>query len=474
MPENYRLLVGGEFRETSRPLEIRFPYDGKVAGSTFLAGDDEAETAVTAAVSCFEKTCSMPPFERAAVLEKIAAGLAARAVEIARTIAGEAGKPITAAIREVERSIFTFRYGAEEAKRIGGEIIPLDIHPLGKGHTAFVKRFPIGPVLGITPFNFPLNLVSHKVAPALAAGCPIVIKPATQTPLTALILAEIVMDSGWPAGGFSVLPCESALAEKMAVDERFKLLSFTGSPAVGWELKTKAGRKRVALELGGNAGVILHDDADIEDAAARITAGGFGYSGQTCISVQRVFVQKSVYRKFREIFLAKVRALKTGDPMNEATNVGPLISEKDAVRVESWIKEAVDGGAALLCGGEREGSIIQPAVLENTKPEMNVNCKEIFGPVVTLIPYDTIESAISAVNDSDYGLQAGIFTNNLKAAFDAWDKIEVGGVNVNNVPTFRIDHMPYGGVKLSGFGREGLRYAIKEMTELRNLVINRG
>lgn len=472
MEREYPILVGGVFKTTAARLEVRAPHDGAPVGATFLAGAGEIEEATSAAHRAFETTKKLTPLDRSLVLEKIARTIEERADEFARTISAEAGKPLVNARQEVQRSIFTFRTAAEEAKRIGGEIVPLDIHPLARGRTLFLKRFPLGPVFGITPFNFPLNLVAHKVAPALAAGNPIVIKPASQTPLTALLLAGAVMESGWPAEGFSVLPAPSALAETMVRDGRYKMLSFTGSPAVGWRLKSVAGKKKVALELGGNAGVVVHSDADLAYAAERVVTGGFSYAGQTCISVQRVFVQKGVYEKFKEIFIPKVRALKVGDPLDESTNVGPMISRGEAQRVRDWVDEALSGGARLLCGGEVAGNAIAPAVLENTSPSMKVNCQEVFGPVVTLIPYDTMDEALAAVNESDFGLQAGIFTNDLRAAFKAWETLDVGGVNIGDVPTFRIDHMPYGGVKDSGQGREGVRWAIEEMTEPKNLVIN--
>jgi glyceraldehyde-3-phosphate dehydrogenase (NADP+) len=473
MSKDYPILVGGKFKKTGKKHEIKAVYDGHIAGTTYLATETELEDAARAAKEAFVKTAKLAPYERTAVLEKVSDSIERRKEEISRVLSAEAGKPIKTARVEIDRSIFTFRYAAEEARRITGEIIPLDAAPYGKGYACFVKRFPIGPILGISPFNFPMNLVAHKVAPALASGNPIVIKPASQTPLTALILGEIVMEAGWPKGGFSVIPTPSSIAEIMVKDDRFKMLSFTGSPGVGWRLKNSAGTKKVTLELGGNAGVIVHNDADLEDAAARITTGGFAYSGQSCISVQRILVQKSVYDRFCRLFIDKVKALKTGDPSDESTDVGPVISVKEAERVVEWVNDAVEGGAKLLCGGGIvEGSLIEPTVLENIKPDMKVACMEVFGPVVTLQPYDEFEEALNIVNDSEFGLQAGIFTNDLKAAFKAWDYLEVGGVNIGNVPTFRVDHMPYGGVKMSGLGREGIKYAIEEMTELRNLVIN--
>ncbi|MBI5638232.1 MAG: aldehyde dehydrogenase family protein [Nitrospinae bacterium] len=468
----YPIYVAGRFTATAKKTAVTAPFSGETIGEVFIAGDAEAEESAAAALASFKETRKLAPLDRAAILMEIHNGIAARAGELARVIALEAGKPILNARQEVQRSIFTFLAAAEETKRISGEVLPLDIHPLAKGRQCFVKRFPIGPILGITPFNFPLNLVAHKAAPAMAAGNPIVIKPAPQTPLTALLLAEIVDKSGWPKGAFSVLPATNELAETMARDARYKMLSFTGSPGVGWMLKNIAGKKKVALELGGNAGVIVHGDADLEYAAGRIVTGGFSYAGQTCISVQRVFVQQGVYEKFKALFIPKVATLKTGDPLDEATSVGPLISPREVQRILGWIDEAVEGGAKILCGGKGEGSILQPAVLERTTPRMKVNCMEVFGPVVTLTPYATMDEALALLNDGEFGLQAGVFTNDLRASFAAWETLDVGGVMIGDVPTFRIDHMPYGGVKGSGLGREGLRYAIEEMTEPKSLVIN--
>lgn len=466
------IYIGGRFTATAKKASVIAPFNGEPIGEVFLAGSEEVEAAAVAARAAFKETKKLAPVDRAAVLMAIHDGIAARAEELAGVIAQEAGKPILNARQEVHRSMFTFLTAAEEAKRISGEVLPLEIHPLAKGRQCFIKRFPLGPILGITPFNFPLNLVAHKVAPALAAGNPIVIKPAPQTPLTALLLAEIVDASAWPKGAFSVVPTSNELAETMARDERYKMLSFTGSPGVGWMLKNIAGKKKVALELGGNAGVIVHGDADLEYAASRIVIGGFSYAGQTCIAVQRVFVQRAVYERFKALFLPKVAALKTGDPLDEATSVGPLISPREVQRILGWIDEAVEGGAKILCGGKGDESILQPTVLEQTSPQMKVNCMEVFGPVVTLIPYATMDEALALLNDGEFGLQAGIFSNDLRASFTAWETLDVGGVIIGDVPTFRIDHMPYGGVKSSGLGREGLRYAIGEMTELKSLVIN--
>jgi glyceraldehyde-3-phosphate dehydrogenase (NADP+) len=373
---------------------------------------------------------------------------------------------------EVDRAVFTFQIAAEEATRLGGEYLPLDWQESTAGRWSIVKRFPIGPITGITPFNFPLNLVAHKVAPAIACGCPMVLKPAPQAPTASLMLGEVVQQAGWPDGGLNVLMLSNEDTGVLVEDDRIKMISFTGSAPVGWAIKARSGKKRVALELGGNAGVIVHGDADLAYAAGRCVVGGYTYSGQTCISVQRIFVERSVYGKFTELLVAGVQKLRTGDPMEETTDVGPLIRESDAIRATEWVQEAVAKGARLLCGGKRKGSVLEPTVLSNTQPDMKVNCKEIFAPVVTVEPYDRFEEALERVNNSDYGLQAGVFTRDAKRIFQAFDELEVGGVMAGEVPSFRIDHMPYGGVKDSGLGREGLRYAMEEMTEPRILAMN--
>jgi acyl-CoA reductase-like NAD-dependent aldehyde dehydrogenase len=361
---------------------------------------------------------------------------------------------------------------AEESTRIYGEYLPLDWQEYTAGRWGIVRRFPLGPIAGITPFNFPLNLVAHKVAPAIAAGCPLVLKPAPQTPLTALLLAEVVQQAGWPDGGLNVLPLSNQDAGLLVTDERIKLISFTGSAPVGWQIKKDGGKKKVVLELGGNAGVIVHSDADLAYAAGRCVAGGFAYAGQTCISVQRILVERSVCGKFTDLLLAGVKKLRTGDPLDESTDLGPLIRESDAVRAADWIQEAVRGGARLLVGGQRQGPMLEPTVLTGTRPEMKVNCQEIFAPVVTIEPYDDFNQALKQINSSAYGLQAGIFTRDAKLLFNAYEELEVGALVAGDVPSFRIDHMPYGGIKDSGLGREGLRYAIEEMTEPKLLVMN--
>ena len=411
-------------------------------------------------------------YARSTLLQNAAHALQSRQEEFARTMMAEAGKPLTDARREVGRAIQTFSIAGEEAKRIGGEVVPLDWSPGMESYWGVTRRFPIGPILGITPFNFPLNLVVHKVAPALAAGNSILIKPAPQTPLTSLLLAELLLEAGVPPGGLNVLPCDNRVAEQLVVDPRFKLLSFTGSAPVGWMLKAKCGKKKVVLELGGNAAVIVEPDADLDYVAQRCVTGGFSYAGQTCISVQRIFVHESIVAAFTENLVARVERLETGDPGNERTAVGPLIDPGAAQRIEGWIGDAVAQGARVLSGGTRVGSVVRPTVLSQVTPAMKVSCQEVFGPLVTITPYREFDDVLKAVNESEYGLQAGVFTSNIGRIFQAFEQLEVGAVLANEIPTFRADHMPYGGVKDSGIGREGLRYAIEDMTEPKLLVMN--
>ena len=465
-------FLDGKWVSEGDSIEVLAPYDGAVVGTTFRATAAHGELGVRAAQRAFEITRKLPGYERQRILREVSEGIRARTEEFARLMAREAGKPLRTARAEVERAIFTFSVAAEEATRIGGEFLPLDWQPAAAGRAGIVRRFSLGPILAITPFNFPLNLVAHKLAPAIAAGCTIVLKPAPQTPLTSLLLAEVIEKAGWPVGALNVLPLSNPDAERLVGDDRLKLLSFTGSGPVGWALKQKSGKKKVVLELGGNAAVIVHSDADVEQAAHRCVQGGFSYAGQSCISVQRIFVQRSIEEKFKAALLAGVRKLKVGDPLDDSVDVGPMISEASARRAESWIEEAVAGGAKLLTGGQRTGSVLAPAVLTHTQPKMKVNCEEVFAPVVVVEPYDEFGEAIRRVNDSAYGLQAGVFTHDSKLLFSAFDELEVGGVIAGDVSAWRIDHMPYGGVKDSGIGREGLRYAIEEMTEPRILVLN--
>jgi acyl-CoA reductase-like NAD-dependent aldehyde dehydrogenase len=465
-------FMDGRWIEDGDIVEVRAPYDGTLVGRVTQGRREYAEAAIAASVKAFGTTKRLPAFERQRVLRRIAQQIAERRDEFSRTLAQEAGKPIRLARIEVDRAIFIFNVAAEEATRIYGEYLPLDWQEFTAGRWGIVKRFPLGPIAGITPFNFPLNLVAHKVAPAIAAGCSMVLKPAPQTPLSALLLAECVQQAGWPDGGLNVLPLSNDDAGLLVTDDRIKLISFTGSVPVGWDIKRRAGKKKVALELGGNAGAIVHNDADLEYAAERCLAGGFGYAGQTCISVQRILVEHSVYGKFTDLLVEGVKKLRTGDPMEESTDLGPLIRESDAIRVMQWVEEAVRSGARVLTGGRRSGSMVEPTVLTATRPEMKVNCQEIFGPVATVEPYQSFDEALRRINNSNYGLQAGVFTRDVKLLFQAYDELEVGALVAGDIPSFRIDQMPYGGVKDSGIGREGLRYAIEEMTEPKLLVMN--
>jgi len=468
----FGIQLGGEWQKTGDAIEVHSPYDDALIAVVHRAGPAEIEKAIAMATSAFEVTRKLPTWKRAEALAKVSQGITARREDFARTIALEAGKPIRTARAEVDRAAFTFQIASEEAKRIYGEIVPLDWLPGNEGRTAHVHRVPLGPIVGISPFNFPLNLVAHKVAPAMAAGNPIILRPASATPLSALKLGELILDSGWPAGGFAVVPCKTQDANPLIEDPRVKLLTFTGSPGVGWSLKSRAGMKRVTLELGGNAGVIIHVDADIPYAAERVTWGGFAFAGQSCISVQRVYIASQVYEDCVDDILQRVQKLVVGDPLQETTDVGPVIDRGAAERIESWVREAKDRGATVLTGGTREGTMVQPTVMSSLQEDMAVSCQEIFGPVVGLYQYNDVHKAIQSVGASDFGLQAGVFTQNLSVIQKAFEEIHVGGLIVNDVPTFRIDHMPYGGVKQSGFGREGLRYAIEEMTEMKLIAFN--
>jgi acyl-CoA reductase-like NAD-dependent aldehyde dehydrogenase len=468
---SFGFFLNGDWNTHGREAVVTSPYDHSVLAVISEAGSDDVEVAIESAVQAFAVTRKMTSQQRADVLHKIVEGITSRREEFARTICQEAGKPIRTAHVEVERAIYTFQLAAEESTRIYGEYIPLDTLESAAGRWGLVRRFPLGPVFGITPFNFPLNLVAHKVAPAIAAGCPIILKPAPQTPISSFLLAEVVQEAGWPEGALAVMPLSNEDAGILVADDRIKLLTFTGSAAVGWQLKNQAGKKRVTLELGGNAGVIVHSDADLPYSVQRCVAGGFSYGGQTCISVQRILVHASLFEKFTEQLVQGVRKLKSGDPMLETTDVPPLIREQDAMRVTEWIDEAVKAGAKLLCGGKRKGALVEPTVLTDTTPNMRVNSAEIFGPVVTVESYETFDEAIGIINNSVYGLQAGIMTHDARLIQTAFEELEVGSVIVGDVPTFRVDQMPYGGVKDSGLGREGLRYAIEDMTERKLLVM---
>jgi len=466
------IYLAGRWVESQDVLQVSNPArPDEPAGSTYNASDAQYEQAVEAAVRAFQETRHLPAYERGRVLREISSGIKARREELGRTIALESGKPIRDALVEVDRAVLTFRLGAEEAERIHGEVIPLDLLPSSRGRTGITRRFPIGPVAGISPFNFPLNLAAHKVAPAIASGCPIVLKPPSKDPLTMLTVAEIIAETGLPDGAVSILPMTREQGDRMVADDRFKLLSFTGSPSVGWRMKERAGKKRVVLELGGNAGVIVDETADLEWAIKRTLVGAFTYSGQVCISVQRLFVHRSRWDEFMSRFVEGAKGLKLGDPLDPETLVGPMVDEAQARRAERWVREAVDEGAKVLAGGQADGSFFPPTILTDAPKTAQVCSNEAFAPLVVAFPFDDFDDAIREVNDSFYGLQTGVFTNDLSHAWRAFEELEVGGVIVNDVPTYRIDHMPYGGVKDSGLGREGLRWAIEDMTELRIMVL---
>lgn len=472
-PDDAPMLLAGRPRK-GRPVVISCPHDGAAVGRAHVGGAAELESAIAAAAAAAPATRRLPAHERAAILRRVADGLEADAEAGARLLALEAGKPIRQARVEVARAVITFRTAAGEAERPAGEWLALDGVPGGEGRSGLLRRVPVGPIAAITPFNFPLNLVAHKVAPAIAAGCPVVLKPAPQTPLSALRLGALIVAAGWPAGALSVLPLDVADAGPLVDDPRLRLLSFTGSPGVGWALKARAPRKRVTLELGGNAGVIIHDDADLEQAAERCVAGGFAYAGQTCISVQRIFVQAAGYDAFLAALLPRVRALRLEPPLSETADLSSLINDVEASRVAEWMAEARAAGARVLCGGSLEGRCMIPTVVADAAPGLRIQCAEVFAPLVTVQPYETFAAALAAVNDTPYGLQAGVFTRDIGRIFQAADALEVGALLINEVPTWRLDPMPYGGVKESGVGREGVRYAIEEMTEPRLLVLPTG
>ena len=465
-------LIAGELRHSDDLAVIRTPYDHSVVDEVCQAGAEDASRAVRAAAEAFPRTRRLPAHERERILRHVSDEISGRREEFARLIVLEAGKPIRDARVEAGRAATTFAVAAEESKRIGGEFLSLDWTPGSENRSAIVRRFPVGPVLGITPFNFPLNLVAHKVAPAIASGNPVIIKPAPQAPLSALLLGEAVLRAGWPKEALSILPCANEVAGQMVRDERIKKLTFTGSAEVGWRLKAEVPRKKVTLELGGNAAVVIHHDADLEAAARRCVQGGFGYAGQSCISVQRIYLHEQIAGKFLERFIEGVRDLKVGDPMDERTDVGPMIAREAAERAEAWVGEAVRAGASVLTGGGREGSMLRPTVLANVTTGMKVSCEEVFAPVVVVERYDDFGSALARVNDTRYGLQVGVWTSDLRRVFTAYEGLEVGGVVINDIPTYRAEHMPYGGVKDSGAGREGVRSAIEEMTDIKLLILN--
>ena len=466
----YEIYSGGVFTSTQNPLQVYNPYSGALVAKTYLASDKELENAINKAQEVKAAMQEMPVYQKFEILMTISEKLKADRERLAQVLVSESAKPIRYALGEIDRAAQTFLVTAEEAKRIPAEYFSIDWTPAGKGKEAFVKQFPIGLVAGIAPFNFPLNLAVHKIAPAIASGNPIILKPARSTPLSVLELAKIIDQTDLPKGAVSILPMDRVAGNQLVTDPRFNMLTFTGSPEVGWKMKTDAGKKKVALELGGNAGVVVSESANIDWAVQKCLVGGFAYSGQVCIHVQRIFVHYHVFDEFAVKFIEAVTKMKQGSPDKPDTEISAMIDEHNATRVEAWVNEAVESGARVLVGGKRHGTFYEPTVLTNTQTEMKVCALEVFGPVVSVEPINRFTDAIELINNSEYGLQAGVFTDSLSEMNHAYNKLEVGGVIINDVPTFRVDHMPYGGIKNSGMGREGIRYAMHEMTEPKLLV----
>lgn len=467
----YPFYLANQPESPNADLEVTDKYTGEVVTAVAMASPADIDRAIAAATEAAPAMREFAPFERQQVLNHCVARFQERFDELAMSLCVEAGKPIKDARGEVTRLIDTFRIAAEESVRISGEVLNLEISPRAKGYRGMVKPVPIGPCSFISPFNFPLNLAAHKVAPAIAAGCPFVLKPASLTPIGALVIGEVLSETDLPEGAFSILPCHREGADLFTTDERLKLLSFTGSQDVGWKLKSKAGKKRVVLELGGNAAVVVDEDADLDDAVSRIIVGAFYQSGQSCIGVQRIIIHQSVYEAFKEKLVAATRALKMGDPKDPETFIGPMISASEAERLEAWIQSGVDAGGKLLCGGTRDGAMLEATLLEDVPSQLDLCAEEAFGPVAVLSRFRAFDDALAQVNDSQFGLQAGIFTRDWVKVQQAWDTLEVGGVVIGDVPSWRVDNMPYGGVKDSGLGREGVRYAIEHMSEPRLLVM---
>ena len=468
--QNYEIYVGGSFMRTDAMVKVQNPYNKEFFAQTFLAGNKELEKAILAAQTIEKQMKEMPLFQRYEFLMSIAAMMKENKDYLAKLLSMESAKPLVYAISEINRAIQTFIVAAEESKRLPLEYISLDWSSDASNKEALVKYFPIGIVAGISPFNFPLNLAVHKIAPAIAAGCPIILKPATSTPLSTLELAKIIDKTSLPKGAVSIMPMDRTVGNILVTDERIKLLTFTGSPSVGWEMKRKCGKKKIVLELGGNAGTIVTSSCDLEHAIKRCLIGAFSYSGQVCIHAQRIYVEQSIVEQFIHQFVEATKTLKYGNPQEMDTNISSMIDEENAKRVESWVKEAISQGAKLLCGGNRNGTYYEATVLTNTNREMKVCCNEVFGPVVKIEAYSNFKQAVDMVNDSNFGLQAGVFTNNIKEMDYAFNNILVGGVILNDIPTYRVDHMPYGGIKDSGLGREGVKYAMMDMLEPKILV----
>jgi len=473
MEKEYKMLIGGEWVSGGKYLDVRNKYNQEIIGKVPETSRGEFENAVVSAVEGFKKVSSLPAYRRSKILQNTSELIEKNRDEIARIICLEAGKAWKHSLLEVERSVQTFKFASEEAKDIFGHTVPLDASVGGEKRVGFYMRFPVGVVGAISPFNFPLNLVSHKVAPAIAAGCSVILKPASLTPLTSIKLGEIMMEAGLPEGGLNIIfGSGGTVGDWLVTDERVQMITFTGSPPVGRKIKEKSGLKKLTLELGSNSAVIVDQDADLNLAVERCLMGSFAYAGQICISVQRIYVHKKIYEKFKKEFLEKTSRLKLGDPLDMETDVGPMITEDEAKRTESWVNDAVKDGAKILVGGKRDGVFYYPTVLENVEHEMKVMSLEVFAPVVSLVPFEDFTQAVKMVDESIYGLQAGVFTENIENAFLAIKGIKVGGIMVNDVPTYRADNMPYGGVKESGIGREGLKYAIEEMTDIKMVCFN--
>ena len=471
LKEQWPYFLANEPQSPNFDLDVTDKYSGEVAAKVAMADPATIDAAIAATVAAAEPMAEMAPYERQDVLNHCVDRFTERFDELAYSLCIEAGKPIKDARGEASRLIDTFRIAAEESVRMNGEVMNLEISPRAKGYRGMWKRVPIGPCSFISPFNFPLNLAAHKVAPALAVGCPFVLKPASRTPLGALIIGEVLAETNLPKGAFSILPCSRDGADLFTTDERLKLLSFTGSPGVGWALKAKAGKKKVVLELGGNAACIVDRDADLDDVIERVVFGAFYQSGQSCIGVQRIIVHSDVYDAFRDALVKATAKLIAGDPKHEDTFIGPMISEKEAARLHGWVEEAVAAGGKVLCGGKRDGAKLDATLMEDVPTDQSICTEEAFGPVAVLSRFDDFDQALATVNDSVFGLQAGIFTRDIFKAQRAWDVLDVGGVVIGDVPSWRVDNMPYGGVKDSGLGREGVRFAMEDMTEIRNLVI---
>ncbi|WP_397506337.1 aldehyde dehydrogenase family protein [Qipengyuania sp. R86523] len=474
LKDTYPLYLNNKAEQPNTDLAVTDKFTGEVAFRTALASPEIIDEAIAGAVRAAEPMARLASYERQAVLQHCVDRFTERFDELAYALCVEAGKPINDSEGEVTRLIDTFRIAAEELVRMYGEVMPLDISARARGYQSIWKRYPIGPCSFISPFNFPLNLAAHKVAPAIAVGCPFVMKPASKTPLGAIIMGEVLAETDLPEGAFSILPASRDGADLFTVDERLKLLSFTGSPGVGWDLKARCGKKKVVLELGGNAAVVVDHDADLDDALDRIVFGAFYQSGQSCIGVQRIIVHEDIYDRFKDMLVAKTKTLVAGDPKDRDTFIGPMISEGEAKRLKGWIDEAVAGGATLLTGGSCKGNMLEATLLEGVHKDAKALNEEAFGPLAILQKFADFDEALAEVNRSTFGLQAGIFTRDLFKMFDAWDRLEVGGAVINDVPSYRVDNMPYGGVKDSGLGREGIKFAMEDMTEIRNLVIRRG